>query len=323
VPGLELVSVDAMAVYRGLDIGTETPRDCAAPWHLIDIVEPAEDFSVAEFQAAARACLEGIHARGHRCVLVGGTGLYHRAVVDGLELPGRYPAARAVLEQELAGSQELAGTQDSAGTQGPHSQDLRGSPQPAGLGALYERLSRLDPLAASRIEPGNVRRILRALEVTVGSGRPYSSFGPGLRHYGDVPVAMAGLALDRAEIDRRLAARLESELQAGFLEEVAALSARPGGLSRTARQAIGYGELLAVVEDGASLATAKTIILKRLKSFARRQEAWFRRDPRVTWFPADDPRLADKVLDWWLGTAGAPGTVSFSARSVSWETASK
>jgi tRNA dimethylallyltransferase len=290
-----------MAVYRGLDIGTETPRDSPAPWHLIDIVEPAADFSVAEFQGAARAALEGIHARGHRGVLVGGTGLYHRAVVDDLELPGRYPGARAALEQELDGSQELAGSLEQSA-----------------LAALYERLCRLDPLAASRIEPGNVRRILRALEVTVGSGRPYSSFGPGLGHYRDVPVSMAGLILDRAEIDRRLGERLERELEAGFLEEVAALSARPGGLSRTARQAIGYGELLAVVEDGASLPTAKAIIMKRLKSFARRQESWFRRDPRVTWFAADDPLLADKVLDWWPGAAGA-----FSAPWASWETAAQ
>lgn len=274
VKGVEPVSVDAMAVYRGLDVGTETPRDCSERWHLVDIADPATAFSVADFQSAARAALAGIHARGHLALLVGGTGLYHRAVVDGLCLPGRFPDTAAALEAELAAG-------DGA------------------LAALYERLVRLDPLAASRIEPGNARRIVRALEVTVGSGRPFSSFGPGLASYAPSAVAMAGLVLDRRELDRRLELRLERQLEAGFLDEVAALAVRPGGLSRTARQAIGYRELLAVVEDGAALEDAKTAIVRRLKAFARRQEAWFRRDPRVQWFRADDPALVDRVTDWW------------------------
>jgi tRNA dimethylallyltransferase len=179
---------------------------------------------------------------------------------------------------------------------------LAATSSPVPLAALFERLSVLDPLAASRIEPGNARRIVRALEVTIGSGKPYSSFGPGLEHYPEIRVRLAGLRLDRPEIDRRLEERLERELREGFLEEVATLADRPGGLSRTARQAIGYDELLAVIEDGRPLAGARTAILKRLKAFARRQEAWFSRDPRVTWFAADDPDLADRLLDWWLGT---------------------
>ena len=177
----------------------------------------------------------------------------------------------------------------------------QGRVAPAGLGEMYGRLVELDPLAASRIEPNNARRIVRALEVTLGSGQPYSSFGPGLEHYPPARVRLAGLALDRQEIDRRLEARLEAEMEGGFLQEVAALSRRQGGLSRTARQAIGYRELLEVVEDGAPLAEAKAAILRRLKSFARRQEAWFGRDARVTWFPADSPRLAATVLEWWCG----------------------
>jgi tRNA dimethylallyltransferase len=276
VPQAELVSVDAMAVYRGLDVGTETPHGSPAPWHLIDIAEPDADFSVAEFQCAARLALDGIHRRGHRAVLVGGTGLYHRAVVDDLELPGRFPEVVSLLEAELAASDHASWT-----------------------AALYERLRQLDTLAASRIEPGNTRRIVRALEVTIGSGRPYSSFGPGLRHYAPTTVRMAGLSLEREEIDRRLEARLDRELAGGFVEEVATLAERPAGLSRTARQAIGYRELLAVVEDGLPLADGKVAILRRLRAFARRQEAWFRRDPRVVWFPADHPRLAAMVLDWW------------------------
>jgi tRNA dimethylallyltransferase len=273
-----------MAVYRGLDIGTEKPRATPAPWHLIDIVDPDEDFSVALFQSAARRALAEIHGRNHLAVLVGGTGLYHRAVVDGLQLPGRYPDVAAALEAELAG---------------------------AGLAHLYERLADLDPAAAARIEPNNARRILRALEVSLGSGRAYSSFGPGLRHYAPAPVRLVGLSLERREIDRRLEDRFEREMRAGFFGEVARLARREGGLSRTARQAIGYRELLTVVEHGAPLAEAKVAILRRLKSFARRQEAWFRRDRRVTWFPADDPHLAESVLQCWRGA----GPVA------SWETA--
>jgi tRNA dimethylallyltransferase len=276
LPQVELVSVDAMAVYRGLDIGTETPRDLPPAWHLVDIVDPGADFSVAEFQCAARGALDGIHQRGHLAVLVGGTGLYHRAVVDDLELPGRFPDVAAQLEAQLVAGEEASAVEE-----------------------LYQQLRGLDAVAASRIEPGNTRRIVRALEVTIGSGRPYSSFGPGLRHYAPSEVRMAGLSLDRREIDRRLHARLERELADGFLDEVAALANRPGGLSRTARQAIGYRELLAVIEDGVPLSEAKVAILRRLRAFARRQEAWFRRDPRVVWFPADHPTVAEDVLDWW------------------------
>ncbi len=271
--GLELVSIDAMAVYRGLDIGTETPCDAPVPWHLVDIADPHEEFSVARFQEEARGALGSIRARGHLAVLVGGTGLYHRAVVDHLDLPGRFPAVAAEIEAELA-----SGTSPSE---------------------LYERLRVLDPVAAGRIEPGNARRILRALEVTLGSGRPFSSFGPGLSHYEAPALVMAGLRLEREELDRRLEARLDTQLGRGFLEEVAALSARPGGISRTARQAIGYRELLSVVEEGVPLAEAKKSIARRLRAFARRQEAWFRRDPRVRWFDAADAHLFEAVLEWW------------------------
>jgi tRNA dimethylallyltransferase len=288
-----------MAVYRGLDVGTETPRGSPAPWHLIDIADPSEDFSVAQFQAAARLALGEIHGRDHLAVLVGGTGLYHRAVVDDLQLPGRYPHVAAALE---AGLHTRADGGSGSGAPAV--------PSVPALAALYERLAELDPLAASRIEPNNSRRIVRALEVTIGSGKPYSSFGPGLAHYAPAPARLVGLALDRQEIDRRLEARLEKEMEAGFLEEVARLASREGGVSRTARQAIGYRELLAVVQDGACIAEAKVAIVRRLKSYARRQEAWFRRDKRVTWFSADDPRLVDEVLECWSG----------AGEEASWET---
>ena len=268
----ELVSVDAMAVYRELDIGTAKPtpaEQAAAPWHLIDIVDPSEEFSVAAFQAEARRVLSGIDARGHLALLVGGTGLYHRAVVDGLEIPGRFPDEAAELEHRAG--------------------------QPGGLAELFGRLRELDPVAASRVEPGNRRRIVRALEVTLGSGRPFSSFGPGLVTYPATSSLVVGLELDRSELDRRLAERFEDQLARGFLDEVRALSARPAGLSRTARQAIGYRALLRHLEEGVPLEQAKAEAVRRLRAFARRQEAWFKRDPRVVWIRADRSDLVDVV----------------------------
>ncbi len=274
--GIELVSVDAMAVYRGLDIGTAKPdptERAGLAWHLLDCADPGEEFSVARFQQLGAHALAGIAARGRRAVLVGGTGLYHRALLDGLTIPPRYPEVAAGLEEEAEAD---------------------------GLAALFARLRALDPRAASRVEPGNRRRIVRALEVTIGSGRPFSSFGPGLDRYGPTPFRLVGLALARAELDRRIESRLDAQLAAGFLDEVRALSVRPGGLSRTARQALGYRELLAHLDGQCDLGAARAEILRRTRSFARRQEAWFRRDPRVVWIDgrsSDLLRVAREILE--------------------------
>lgn len=272
-PGVELVSVDAMAVYRGLDVGTAKPtaeQRTGVTWHLLDVVDPSCDFSVAAFQAAGRAALRAIDERGHVSLLVGGTGLYHRALVDDLDLPGRYPALAARLDAEAA---EL------------------------GAAALHRRLAELDPLAASRIEPGNRRRIVRALEVTLGSGRPFSASGPGLGEYRPAGTVLLGLALERSELDRRIAARLDAQMRGGLLDEVARLAGAPGGLGRTARQALGYRELLAHLEGRSSLDEAIAETLRRTRAFARRQERWFRRDPRVTWWRADEPGLAERLAE--------------------------
>jgi tRNA dimethylallyltransferase len=275
---VSLVSIDALAVYRGMDIGTGTPSRSADPahrheWQLVDLAEPSEEFSVAQFQQAARDAISRIHGRGHVAVLVGGTGLYHRAVLDDLDLPGRYPLVAARLQTEADG--------------------------PEGPAGLHARLRKLDPVAAGRMEPLNVRRVIRALEVTEGSGRRFSEFGPGLESYRSIDTVIVGLALDRAALDERLAERLSGQIEEGFVEEVRALAAKPGGLSRTARQAIGYREILEYLQGGCSLDEALSEALRRLKSFARRQEAWFRRDPRIAWFRADDERLADLVMERW------------------------
>lgn len=270
----ELVSVDAMAVYRFMDIGTAKPTPAerlGVSWHLLDIIDPSEQFSVAAFQAEARRCLAEIEARDSVPILVGGTGLYHRAVLDSLAIPARFPEVAAELEREA---------------------DL-----PGGLEELYGRLVELDAVAAARVEPGNRRRIVRALEVSLATGRPFSSFGPGLVNYPTSGAHIIGLELERGELDRRLAERFEDQLDRGFLEEVRALSTRPAGLSRTARQAIGYRELLSHIEDGTDLTQAKAEALRRLRSLARRQESWFRRDPRVIWLRADRDGLFETVCE--------------------------
>jgi tRNA dimethylallyltransferase len=275
---VSLVSIDALAVYRGMDIGTAKPTrlgDVAGrhAWELVDLVDASEEFSVAEFQAAAREAIGRIHELGNAAVLVGGTGLYHRAVLDDLDLPARYPHVAARLQAEAAG--------------------------PGGPASLHARLRELDPVAAGRIEPLNARRVIRALEVTEGSGRRFSEFGPGLDAYPGIDTVIVGLALDRDKLDERLAGRLSSQLDEGFIEEVRSLLAAPGGFSRTAGQAIGYREIVEYLTGECSFDEARAEAVRRLKNFARRQEAWFRRDPRVHWLRADDERLTDLAMERW------------------------
>ncbi len=276
VPSSEIVSADAMAVYRGMDIGTAKPppaERAEIPHHLIDVVAPDEDYTVARFAGEAAAVIDEIERAGGRPIIVGGTGLYVRAVVDDFTVPGQFPAVRA--ELEAVGD----------------------------TGALWQRLQALDPGAAEKMLPGNRRRIVRALEVTVGSGRPFSSFGPGVDHYGPTRFRLAGLEIDRDELDRRIAARYRTQLADGFLDEVERLAS--AGLSRTASQALGYRELVDHLHGLATLDEAIDEAVRRTRRFARRQQRWFRRDPRITWFPAEAPDLVDRVLDWWTdGGAG-------------------
>lgn len=274
-PEAELLAVDSMTVYRGMDVGTSKPTPAERAqlrYHLLDLVDPSEEFTVRQFQRAASAALADIGARGRRALLVGGTGLYLRAVVDDLELPGRWP--------EVAAELELA------------------ADEPGGVPALHSRLAVLDPLAASRMTPTNRRRVVRALEVTLGSGRPFSSFGPGLGSYPDTPVVLVGIPFDAAAVDEAIARRFDGMLGAGFLDEVAHLAARPAGLSRTARQALGYRELLAHLEDGVPLADALSEAVRRTRAFARRQWAWFRRDPRITWLDPGGDLVAQLLARW-------------------------
>jgi tRNA dimethylallyltransferase len=271
---VELVSVDSMAVYRGMDIGTAKPSAAVRArvhYHLLDLADPWEEFTVQEFQAAARRAQAEIAERGRHALLVGGTGLHLRSLVDDLSFPGRYPQVAAEITADL----------DALGPDGSPAERR-------GLEALHERLTRLDPVASRRIEPTNRRRLVRALEVTIGSGRPFSSYGPGLERYPPTSVVQVGLRPDPSLLDLRIAERFVRLMDAGLLEEVRALSERPEGISRTARQALGYRELLSHIEDGISLADAVDQAIRRTRAFARRQMAWYRRDPRIVWLESDD-----------------------------------
>jgi tRNA dimethylallyltransferase len=265
---IEIVSLDSMQVYRGLDIGTAkpTPAERAAlPHHLVDVADPCEEWSAVRTQRAARAAVAEIEARGHRALLVGGTGLYVQAVLDDLRFPAEDLGLRAELETWTAA--------------------------PGGVAAAYAELQSRDPVAAARVDPHNARRIVRALEVIRLTGRPFSSFGPGLGHYGPTafPVRIAGVWLPRDVLGARIAQRFAIMWAAGLVDEVRALAARNGALSRTARQAIGYKEVLAHLEgEPPSLDDALDTAVRRTRSFARRQRMWFRRDPRITWFAAVD-----------------------------------
>lgn len=257
----ELVSADSMQVYRTMDVGTAkaTAQDQAEiPHHLLDVVDPHEDFTLGEFQRRVFEAFDDIEARNRRTILVGGTGLYVRAIVDRLELPGQFPDTREQLEAEP----------DTT--------------------ALHARLAELDPLAASRMEPTNRRRVLRALEVTVGSGRAFSSFGPGLEEYPATDFILIGIDLPRPLLDERINARYSVQIDLGFLDEVRSLARSPQGMSRTAAQALGYKELLEHVQGNVALDDALELARQRTRRFARRQQRWFRRDPRITWFDASD-----------------------------------
>jgi len=254
-----------------MNIGTAKPtteEQAGVPHHLIDVAGPEEDWDVARFVRAAEDVIAGIEARGKRALFVGGKGLYVHALVDSFSVPGRWPQGVADLARQTNAE-------------------------------LFAHLGALDPSAAGRIEPGNRRRLLRALEVTLGSGRPFSSYGPGVGAFPATTWRLAGLWLPRALVSARIADRFRAMVDAGLLDEVRSLASRPSGLSKTARQALGYRELLAHVEEGYPFDQAVDEAVSRTRRFARRQRMWWRRDPRVRWLGTAENPLA--VLPALLG----------------------
>lgn len=272
--GAEIVSIDSAMVYRGMDIGTAKPsvqdRE-QIRHHMIDIAEPSETLTVAQFQALARESIADIISRGCLPLLVGGSGLYFRAVVDPLTFPGTDPAIRATIQ--------------SLGEDGDPER-------------LYERLKEVDPDAASRIEPSNVRRVVRALEVFELTGRPFSSYRSDWDSYESIyELQVVGLTASRDELNERIDARVESMLAGGLLDEVKALLDMGLRDSMTSVQALGYAQLLAVVEGDTSLEQAVEEIKRRTRKFARRQMSWFRADPRIDWFASDPDGAAIRLLE--------------------------
>jgi tRNA dimethylallyltransferase len=291
--GAEIVSVDSMLVYRGMDVGTAKPdaaRRAAVPHHLIDLADPTEPFSVAEFQRLARLAIDDLRARGRRVLLVGGGGLYYRAVVDALVFPGTSPAIRGLLEAEAA---------------------------VLGPGPLYRRLAGLDPVAAGRIEPGNARRTVRALEVAALTGRRFSDQYVAWDRYPSGALRAAGVDVDRVSLHRRIERRVEGMLP-GLLEETRALLERGAAPFLTSSQAIGYAEATACLRGSISEAEAAAITIQRTKALARRQLAWLRRDPRIRWFPTGEDGAAGVAgqIARFLGAAETTDTGSAQMAGV-------
>jgi len=277
--GGEIISADSMQLYRGMDIGTgklATAEQRGVPHHLLDIWDVTEPASVSDYQRLAREVIDEVSARGKTPILVGGSGLYVRAVVDNLEFPGTDPELRAGLEAELA----VVG------------------PVP-----LHERLARLDPVAAGAILASNGRRIVRALEVIELSGRPFSATLPAYQAVR--PTTQLGLDLRREELDSRIGSRVRQMWRDGLVDEVRGLLGAGLREGRTASRALGYAQVIRFLDGEWTEAEALEQTVLATRRFARRQESWFRRDPRIQWLDASAPVSVSVALVAIYRDAGA------------------
>jgi tRNA dimethylallyltransferase len=287
----EVVNADSMLVYRGMDIGTAKPSEderAEISHHMIDLVDVVHTMTVAEFQQRARAAIADCQARNVIPIVAGGSALYVRAIIDDFEFPGTDPAVRNRLEEELA---------------------RQGSER------LYQRLTDADPVAAAGILPGNTRRIIRALEVIELTGQPFSARLPA-HQYRLTDVVQIGLAIDRATLDARIAARVNTMWAAGFVDEVRGLATAGLRDGLTASRALGYRQVLRFLDGEITEAQARELTITATRKFARRQDAWFRRDTRIHWVPYDQPDLVSAVYA--LGGPGANGAGTDDSYSASW-----
>jgi tRNA dimethylallyltransferase len=256
VPNVHIIAADAMQVYRRMDIGTAKPTEddqTRVVHYCVDVAEPSERYSVARFAEDVAAARKKISKADASELIVGGTGLYVTALVDGLSMPGDYPKIRAQLEAN---------------------RDTE---------ALYEQLSELDPEAVKKIDPNNRRRMIRALEVCLGSGKTFSSFGEGIGAYPPVDTVQIGIKWRREALRERIALRVHKMIEAGLVDEVRGVLNEPKGISDTARQALGYKEIIEHIERRWTLEEAIDATILRTQQFAVRQERWYRRDPRIQW----------------------------------------
>ena len=267
----EVVNADSMLVYRGMDVGTAKPTErerAGVVHHLVDVLDVTQTATVAQFQGMARAAVADCLARGVVPILVGGSALYVRAVVDAFEFPGTDPELRARLEAELE-------------TLGP--------------AALHERLADRDPEAAARIEPGNGRRVVRALEVGELTGRPYAAELPE-RRYALPDVVQVGLDVPRDVLDERIRRRVDVMWEAGLVAEVRLLEQAGLREGVTASRALGYRQVLQHLDGELDEVGAKEATVIGTRKFARRQDSWFRKDERITWLDHDRPDLVEAAL---------------------------
>ena len=260
---VHVIVADSMQVYKRMDIGTAKPSaadQALIPHHCLDVAEPNDRHTVAHYVENVAAAREVISDAGASELIVGGTGLYVTAIVDGLDMPGEFPEIRA----------ELEANEDTE--------------------AMFAQLLALDPEASTKMDPNNRRRLIRALEVCLGSGEKFSSFGEGIGSYSPTTTTLIGLRWDRDVLRARIAQRVNIMMERGLVDEVRALLAEPNGLAFTARQALGYKEMIEHLEGRWSLDEAVAATILRTQQFAIRQDRWFRRDPRIQWVDVhEDP----------------------------------
>jgi tRNA dimethylallyltransferase len=264
----EVINADSMQLYRGMDIGTAKltiAQRREIPHHLLDILSVREDASVAQYQSLARAAIDEIQGRGKVAIVVGGTGLYIKSIIDEMNFPETDPVLRKKLEDEA----ELLGTAE-----------------------LYSRLRLLDPEAAAAIEPGNTRRIIRALEVIEVTGKPYSANLPSDTSIRFPDALHIGLAMERSSLAPRIEARVHRMFDQGLVDEVRALVAQGLLEGTTAQRAIGYAQAIALIDGEISQSQAMEETIVATRQYVRRQETWFKRDQRIQWIGEGEPRLA-------------------------------
>ena len=263
----EIVNADSMQIYRGMDIGTaklSVEEQEGIVHHLLDVLDVNQDSTVAWYQSAARTVITDIHARGKSAVVVGGTGLYIKSILDELNFPDTDPVVRKNLEKELEG---------------------------IGLNALFERLEKLDPAAAISIDRANSRRVIRALEVIEITGKPFTANLPREASTRYPDAAQFGLVMDREKLNERISARVDHMWDEGFVSEVETLLGCGIKEGRTAQLALGYSQIIAYLEGRISQDEAREDTKRATRQYARRQETWFSRDERITWISPVQPRL--------------------------------
>jgi tRNA dimethylallyltransferase len=265
--GAEIINADSMQLYRGMDIGTAkltVEERKGIPHHLLDVLDVSEDSTVAWYQEQARAAITEIHGRGKDAVIVGGTGLYIKAILDDLNFPDTDPEVRAKLEAELA---------------------------EFGAAALFTRLEELDPAAALAIDRANSRRVIRALEVIEITGMPFTANLPREDSSRYPDALQFGLVMDREHLRERIDQRVDRMWDAGFVDEVDRLISQGIGNGSTAQRALGYAQIIAMRSGTMTEEEAKEDTKRASRQYARRQETWFSRDARIQWVAQHQPRL--------------------------------